>query len=256
MPRSAASETARLDGAPTATSTGQPATAAFCTSSNERRPLTQSTDSRERQAAVEERPADHLVERVVPADVLARAEQLAGRGEEAGRVQAAGRGERRLRLAQPVGQRRHERERDAAASTRRAAPRPRPPRARLCRRRRTTTSCRSSAGAAQGRSPAPRPRPCSRRGRPAVALPVGSRPSERQKPSASSSSCPGVRIVTATGRPPMRISSGSSTATWSRSLRPAGRRTTSTAAAEYGGASMDGNLLSGRRPESRLGSLA
>src|SRR5205085_11355840 len=61
-------------------------------------------------------------------------------------------------------------------------------------------------------------------------------PSERQKPSASSSSCPGVRIVTATGRPPMRISSGSSTATWSRSLRPPGKRTTSTAAAEYGGA--------------------
>src|SRR5439155_9927517 len=40
-PRSCASSTARLDGAPTATSIGQPATAAFCTSSNESRPLTQ-----------------------------------------------------------------------------------------------------------------------------------------------------------------------------------------------------------------------
>ena len=45
-PRSAASSTARVDGAPTATTTGQPATAAFCTSSNERRPLTQRTWSR------------------------------------------------------------------------------------------------------------------------------------------------------------------------------------------------------------------
>src|SRR3954452_13927969 len=52
-------------------------------------------------------------------------------------------------------------------------------------------------------------------------------------------------MVTATGWPPMRISSGSSTATWSRSCRPSGSRTTSTAAAEYGGASMGGNLLFG-----------
>src|SRR5207248_1987712 len=39
--------------------------------------------SGERQPAGAERPPDHLVERVVPADVLARAEQIAGRGEEA-----------------------------------------------------------------------------------------------------------------------------------------------------------------------------
>src|SRR3954447_10739954 len=62
-------------------------------------------------------------------------------------------------------------------------------------------------------------------------------PSDTQNPSASSSSWPGVRIVTATGAPPMRISSGSSTATASRSVAPAGRRTTSTDALEYGGAS-------------------
>src|SRR6185437_11274654 len=48
--------------------------------------------------------------------------------------------------------------------------------------------------------------------------------------SASSSSWPGVRIVTATGSPPIRISSGSSTATPSRSRTPPGRRTTSTRA--------------------------
>src|SRR5262249_18784347 len=45
MPRSAARSTARLDGAPTATSTGQPATAAFWASSNESRPLTHSRGS-------------------------------------------------------------------------------------------------------------------------------------------------------------------------------------------------------------------
>ena len=51
-------------------------------------------------------------------------------------------------------------------------------------------------------------------------------------PSASSSSWPGVRIVTATGRPLIRISSGSSTATRSGSVVPTGSRRTSTAAAE------------------------
>jgi len=45
----------------------------------------------------------------------------------------------------------------------------------------------------------------------------------------------GVRIVTATGAPSMRISSGSSTATRSRSLRPPGNLSTSTGAAEDGG---------------------
>src|SRR5204863_444395 len=53
---------------------------------------------------------------------------------------------------------------------------------------------------------------------------------------ASSSSCPGVRIVTATAAPLTRISSGSSTATESRSCRAAGNRRTSTRVAEYGGA--------------------
>jgi hypothetical protein len=88
-PRSAASSTARLDGAPTRDEDGQPATAAFCTSSNESRPLTQSTAG-EREATLAEGPADDLVHRVVAADVLAQAEQLAAGVEEAGRVQPAG----------------------------------------------------------------------------------------------------------------------------------------------------------------------
>ena len=45
----------------------------------------------------------HLVERVVPADVLARAEQLAVRREQPAGVQPAGLPEHRLRLAQPPG---------------------------------------------------------------------------------------------------------------------------------------------------------
>jgi hypothetical protein len=44
--------------------------------------------------------------------------------------------------------------------------------------------------------------------------------------------------VTATGSPPILISSGSSTATASRSRRRPGRRVTSAAAVEYGGAAI------------------
>ena len=45
-------------------------------------------------------------------------------------------------------------------------------------------------------------------------------------------------VVTAMGSPLLRISSGSSTATASLSVRPPGSRTTSTADAEYGGVSL------------------
>ena len=64
------------DGAPTATTIGQPATAAFWTSSNERRPLTQSTQRASGSEPSQECPADDLVHRVVAADVLAQAEQF------------------------------------------------------------------------------------------------------------------------------------------------------------------------------------
>src|SRR6185312_7935909 len=62
-------------------------------------------------------------------------------------------------------------------------------------------------------------------------------PSERRNPTASSSSSPGVRMVTAMGRPATRISSGSSTAISSGSVSPSGSLTTSTEDAEYGGTS-------------------
>jgi len=55
----------------------------------------------ERQQACAEGPADDLVHRVVAADVLACAKQVAVHAEEAGRVEAAGRGERGLGGAQP-----------------------------------------------------------------------------------------------------------------------------------------------------------
>ena len=63
----------------------------------------------------------------------------------------------------------------------------------------------------------------------------GRSPSERAKPSASSSSWPGVRIVTATGVPPIRSSSGSSTATRSSHSSRPGRRSTRTAEVLYAG---------------------
>ena len=161
---------------------GQPATAAFCTSSNERRPLTQSTCDASGSSALEERPADDLVHRVVASDVLAHARELAVGVEEPGRMQPAGRRERALRLEQPRRQRRDDVERDLerALDPRRA--RPRPPRSRPSRRRRTTTRCRSAAGAARGRSRPPRPRPCSPRDRPGARAEIGREPLREAEP--------------------------------------------------------------------------
>ena len=82
------------------------------------------------------------------------------------------------------------------------------------RRRRVEAARR----AAPDRSRARPARPCSPRGRRAGGRRAGRSPSESAKPIASSSSWPGVRIVTATGVPPIRISSGSSTATTSLGL--------------------------------------
>ena len=65
----------------------------------------------ERQELLAERPADDLVQRVVPADVLADAERLAPAGEEPRRMKAPGNGEGGLRLPQPLRERRDERER-------------------------------------------------------------------------------------------------------------------------------------------------
>ena len=66
MPRSSASSTASDDGPPTATSTGQPATAAFCTSSNESRPLTQRSElASGNRPSYGEWPADGIADVVV-----------------------------------------------------------------------------------------------------------------------------------------------------------------------------------------------
>ena len=94
------------------TTIGAPATAAFCTSSKERRPLTQTSVSASGSRPSRKRPPDHLVEGVVPADVLADETRLPVAVEEPGRVQAAGGGEGRLRCAQPVREGGHDGRRD------------------------------------------------------------------------------------------------------------------------------------------------
>ena len=93
--------TASDDGEPTATRTGQPATAAFCTSSNESRPLTQST-CRTAAAGGLERPGRSPCPSRVAADVLAR-RRSSPRREESRGVQPARRSEGRLGRASVSG---------------------------------------------------------------------------------------------------------------------------------------------------------
>ena len=76
-PSRSPASTASEDGALTALTTGTPATAAFCTISNDARPETWSTRSDSGQRAGQQLLADHLVDRVVPTDVLPDAEQPA-----------------------------------------------------------------------------------------------------------------------------------------------------------------------------------
>ena len=109
MPLASASSTARLEGALTAASTGMPARAAFWTSSKEARPETWRTVPAQRQQPFAQGPAHHLVHGVVPAHVLAQAQQLSAavvvNPEEPGSVHTAGVVEDRLCLAEPVRQR-------------------------------------------------------------------------------------------------------------------------------------------------------
>ena len=86
-PASSASSAASDDGADTAARTGMPAVTAFWTSSNEARPLTSRREAGQRQLPLAQRPADHLVDGIVPADVLAQRQQLAIGREQPGRVQ-------------------------------------------------------------------------------------------------------------------------------------------------------------------------
>ncbi len=226
-----------MTGAPTAASTGQPATDAFCTSSNESRPLTHKEELAEREQALEERPADDLVECVVPADVLPRAQELTPWCEEPGRVQAASRRKRSLSVEQPLRQRCDDRlgDEQAALDTRRVDPN------RLdgalaadsARRRRIEVS----ADALRVESSRPPRQPCWPRDRSGTRAETGSSPSVRQNPRASSSSWPGVRIGDGDGLaadPDLeRLLDRENLVTFD--LR-AGNRRARTPAVEYGGA--------------------
>ena len=174
----------------------------------------------ERQPAVEERPADHLVHRVVPADVLAQ-RRAARRRRRTGPSRAARPSPRTPPAgAQALRQRRDELRRDLQiALDARRLDRDGLERALAAHaaRRRRVEAAPQALGVEVRRLELDRVR-CEVVGRTRAAR---ARPSESAKPSASSSSWPGVRIVTATGTPPMRISSGSSTATTS-SAAPSG----------------------------------
>ena len=117
MPRSAASSIASEVGAPTPTRIGAPATAAFCTSSNASRPLTQriapASGTRPSSSA---RPITLSIALWRPTSSRTISSSPR-RVEQAGRVQAAGALEGRL--AQAVGQRREQVAVDARAGAER-----------------------------------------------------------------------------------------------------------------------------------------
>ena len=75
-----ASSIARLDGAPTPTRIGQPGKRRLLDELERETPAEAEDRVAERQQAGAERPADDLVERVVPADVLAHADEPRRRG--------------------------------------------------------------------------------------------------------------------------------------------------------------------------------
>ena len=91
-----------------------PASTAFCTISNEVRPLTASSVSRAGSASRSSSAADHLVDRVVAPDVLGGRDELAVPGEERGRVEATRQIEARLLRSQQVRQPGEHGSRDAA----------------------------------------------------------------------------------------------------------------------------------------------
>ena len=107
-PPSRARSIARLDGADTDATIGMPARYAFCTISNDARPLTHNTRSSDRKLFGEQHPADDFVDGVVAADVFGDALQAAVRGEQAGRVQTTGQIEQPLRRAQAIRQSREQ----------------------------------------------------------------------------------------------------------------------------------------------------
>ena len=84
------------EGAETAAITGRRAASAFCTISKEMRPEIMSTWPTSGTRSRSQRPADHLVDGIVAADVLAHHEERAVGRDQRGGMQAAGAGEHRL----------------------------------------------------------------------------------------------------------------------------------------------------------------
>ena len=162
----------------------------------------------ERQRTREDLRPDELVEGVVPADVLADRDQLAARREERRRVQPAGLVERLLGGPQQVGQGERSRtvarpDRPAATSQRNATSSidalPQIPHEAVATKCRSATA--ESSNGVDRRTTIVSSGWLSVTGSP-LSVPTTSgpsiSPSVRRKPTASSASWPGVRIVTAT----------------------------------------------------------
>ena len=90
---------------------GTPPASAFCIISKEVRPL-RSRVSGQRRRLFEQRPAEQLVQGVVPPDVFPEGEQFAGEIEKSAGVESAGAPEGLLPPGQPARQREHEFRRD------------------------------------------------------------------------------------------------------------------------------------------------
>ena len=202
---------------------------------------TSSAQPAQRQLVLQQRPADDLVDRVVPPHVLAHREQLAGGGEQPRRVQPAGGGEHPLRVAQPVGQRgQHGGREDASVGgqRRRGSTQmssievlPQTPQADVVMKFRRALGVTADARRERDVDDVPDlVRRCGRGARSVVPsqtfiAAMSSRPrtiaSPTRKPAASSTSSPGVRIVMVSAVPSTRMPSGSSAASRSARVRPA-----------------------------------
>ena len=101
-PVSRARSIARLDGAETDATSGMPARYAFCTISNDARPLTQRMRSTTGKLLGEQHAADDLVHGVVPPDVFGDGDELTVSGEQSRGVQSAGFVEEPLRQSKTL----------------------------------------------------------------------------------------------------------------------------------------------------------
>ena len=223
-PLSRAKFTARVEGAETAATIGIPAASAFCTISKRGAAADDENMTIQWQQIVEEGAADCFVDRVMTPNVFAQNNQIAVEIEDRSRVNATGPGEIALGVAQAFGQ--FEKccdfDLDPGCGVNRRELLPdkfdarfphKPQLVEMVPKRCAVAGLNftfgesvtlrmlpSDAGSWQG----------------AISLrSVRARtmPSERRKPAASSSSLPGVRMVTAIGSWAIRISNGSSIVT-------------------------------------------